>query len=251
MATASNPRLWKPNTALAVTIAIMLAFVFAAMRGVGTLGPIKLRFLLPLGFVLMTALPWVLMTRFGRFEMGLRRPLHASWFMTAVVLGALASFLCFATGIGLFGHGIDNWYVSVAKNFAQTAPVATAPKLTLYLMFTLTAMVFSPLGEEMFFRGLFQKALEERFTAKTSTWIESAAFGLVHLCHHGLIVDALGFRLLPKSAFLWFALMTAVAYLFAWLRKSGASLYLAMASHSAFNFVMGTSIFIALWPPAS
>ncbi len=103
----------------------------------------------------------------------------------------------------------------------------------------------------MFFRGLLQKALEERFTTQTSTWIECAAFGLVHLFHHGLIIGALGFHFLPKSAFLWFCLMTTVAYLFAWLRKGGGSLYLAMISHSAFNFMMGTCIFLALWPPSA
>ena len=42
-----------------------------------------------------------------------------------------------------------------------------------------------------------------------------------------------------------------VAHLFAWLRKRSESLYPAIAAHAAFNFVMGTCIFLALWPASS
>jgi uncharacterized protein len=40
-------------------------------------------------------------------------------------------------------------------------------------------VLFSPIGEEIFFRGVLQRALEQRFSVNTSTSIECAAFGLV------------------------------------------------------------------------
>jgi uncharacterized protein len=42
--------------------------------------------------------------------------------------------------------------------------------------------------------------------------------------------------------------MVLVARLFAWLRSSTGSIYPAIAAHAAFNLVMGTCIFLALWP---
>ncbi len=78
MTNHSSPKLWKINTQLAVATAVVLAFVFAAMRGIGVQGPTQLRFFLPLSFTLMTALPWVLMTKVGRFEIGLKRTDRAS-----------------------------------------------------------------------------------------------------------------------------------------------------------------------------
>ncbi len=245
MSTIAQP--WKLGATAAFAVTAALAVAFASMRAVGTLGPANLRPMLPLGFVLMAVAPWALLTRGGRLEIGLKRPAHPAIYLEAVLLGAAAAFACFLIGFVLFGTGADNWFVSVAKSFGQTAN-AKLSVLQLYLMFTITSMIFSPFGEEIFFRGLLQRALEERYSVPVSTWIECLAFALVHLCHHGLVLGASGLTLLPRSAPIWFVLMALVAYLFSWLRKRGDSLYPAIASHAAFNCMMGTCIFLALWP---
>lgn len=238
---------WKLGATAAFVLVIILAIVFASMRAVGTLGPVNLRFLLPLGFVLMAAAPWVLATRDGRREIGFKKAQRASIYLQSVVFGAAAALVCFVLGLALFGTSADNWFVSVARSFSQSANIEL-PTLQMYMMFTIPAMIFSPIGEEIYFRGLLQRALEERFSVRISTWIECFAFGLIHLCHHGLVLGALGLVLLPRSAPIWVVLMTLVAYLFAWLRKRSGSIYPAIAAHSAFNFTMGTCIFSALWP---
>ncbi|MCC6073034.1 CPBP family intramembrane glutamic endopeptidase [Massilia sp. GCM10020059] len=119
--------------------------------------------------------------------------------------------------------------------------------LTLYLMFTLPALVFSPVAEEIFFRGILQRTLEQHLPEQTSTLIESAAFGVVHLCHHGLMVGAAGLGWMPLSGSLWMMLMFGTALLFARIRKRSGSLYPAMAAHAAFNLTMNAMIFMALW----
>ncbi len=246
MSTSVQPR-WKLGATTAFAVSIVLAIIFASMRAYGTLGPISLRFLLPLGFVLMAITPWILLTREGRRDIGFKKPLSASIYFKSVLFGILAASVCFIVGLALFGKGVDNWFVSVARSFSQTAN-PKLPVFQLYLMFTVTSMLFSPFGEEIFFRGLLQRTLEDRFSARTSTWVECLAFGFVHLCHHGLVIGAAGLTLLPHSAPIWFVLMVSVAHLFAWLRKRSESLYPAIAAHSAFNFAMGTSIFLFLWP---
>ena len=61
-------------------------------------------------------------------------------------------------------------------------------------------------------------------------------------------MGAAGLSLQVHSAPIWVASMVLVVRLFAWLRLRSGSLFPAIAAHAAFNFVMGTCIFLALWP---
>jgi len=240
---------WKFSSAHGLPIAVALALVFAAMRAAGTLAPAHWRWLLPLGFVCMAASPWLLLSRPGRQQIGLVRPIRLAWFAPSLALGALAALACFALGAIAFGSGEDNWFVSVARNYRDTIPHQGFSTLQLFVVATVPALLFSPIGEEIFFRGLLQRALEERFSLRASTCIEALLFGLVHLCHHGLLATAAGIRLLPLSAALWVGLMFCTALLFASLRHRSGSLFPAMAAHASFNLAMNACIFAALWPP--
>ncbi|HSI47583.1 MAG TPA: type II CAAX endopeptidase family protein [Ideonella sp.] len=236
---ALNSELWLSSLALAA--------VFMGLRASGTLGEQPVRWLLPLGFVAMTALPWLLLTTAGRRAIGLQAPRRAGFVLIGITVGVLASALCFALGVALFGHGAGHWFVSVANSYRRTLDTSGMGLLQLHLIFTLPAVLFSPIGEELFFRGLLQRALEQRFSPARSTLIEAGLFGLVHLCHHGLVLSASGLQLQPASATLWVLLMFATALLFAWLRRASDSLLPAIASHAAFNVTMNVFIFAALW----
>lgn len=239
---------WKARPSRAFWVVVCLAAALAAMRAMGMLGPASLRALLPLGFVLMAIAPWVLLTPEGRRQIGLRKASAKRIYPQAVVLGALAAVACGALGLALFGTGEDNWYASIADYYRRSVPTAGFGLLQLHLIFTLPALLFSPLGEELFFRGILQRALEDRFSTRAATTAECALFGLVHACHHGLVATAAGITLLPRSAVIWVMLMFAVAWMFASLRKRSGSLYPAMAAHAAFNLAMNVFIFSLLWP---
>lgn len=229
-------------------IAALLAMLFAAARGIGVLGPSNLRWLLPLGFVLMALLPWLLLDAAGRRRIGFAKPVSTRIYLVALTAGALAALVCFAIGLALFSNGDDNWFVTIEKSYARMVDTNGWSTLRLHLFFTIPALIFSPVGEEIFFRGYLQDALERRFSERASTIAECAAFGLVHLCHHGLILTVVGITLRPVSGPLWVALMSGVAYLFARLRKAGGSLFPAIAAHACFNLVMNLTIFGFLWP---
>jgi uncharacterized protein len=229
-------------------IAVLLAILFATSRGIGVLGPSNLRWLLPLGFVLMALLPWLLLDAAGRRRIGLAKPVSARIYLLALAAGGLAALACFAMGFALFGNSDDNWFVTIANSYARMVDTNGWSLLRLHLFFTIPALIFSPIGEEIFFRGYLQDALERRFSERASTIVECAAFGLVHLCHHGLVLAASGLTLRPVSGPLWVLLMFGVAYLFARLRKAGGSLFPAIAAHACFNLVMNLTIFGFLWP---
>jgi membrane protease YdiL (CAAX protease family) len=244
-AISANP--WKTSPRHAFWWVLCLAVVLAAMRVLGMLGPAQLRVLLPLGFLIMAMAPWLLLTQQGRRQVGLRKPATPRVHVQAVLLGVLAALACGAIGLGLFGTSPDNWFVSVANYYRRSVDTNGFSLLQLHLLFTLPPLLLSPIGEEIFFRGILQRALEERFSERASTIGECAAFGIVHLCHHGVLATAAGIVFLPRSAAAWVLLMFALAWMFAWLRKRSGSLYPAMSAHAAFNVTMNVCIFSVLW----
>jgi hypothetical protein len=249
--TLSQP-IWRSAGIARASLPLMLALaaVFAAMRFLGVLGlpgTAQLRALLPVGFVLMMAAPWLLMDRAGRRQIGLTRTASPRQCALAMLFGALAALACFGAGVLLFGTTADNWYMTIAASYRANMNTTHLSLTALYLIFTIPAILFSPVGEEIFFRGMLQQALEEKFSVRASTVLECAAFGVVHLCHHGLIVSASGLSIRPVSAILWMGAMFLVALLFASIRKRSGSLLPAILSHAVFNAVMNATIFVFLW----
>ena len=119
--------------------------------------------------------------------------------------------------------------------------------LRLHLTFTIAACLFSPIGEEIFFRGFLQKVLEDRCGRTFATPMQAALFALVHLCHHGILLTSAGVAVQPVSGALWVAQMFGLSLLFAWLRRRSDSILPAVLAHAAFNAAMNHWIFTRLW----
>ena len=249
------PMLWRipiarllPTAPLAgALLCALLCLLLIALRAAGTLGGPSLRPLLPLGFVLMMALPWILLSAEGRARIGLQAAPGPSAYGIGVAGGAAAALFCFALGMLLYGAGADNWFVSVAAAMRGAVNPTAMSLPALQLVLTLPALIFSPIGEEIFFRGFLQRALEQGLTVRAATLVEAGLFGLVHLCHHGLSAGAAGLSLHAVSGALWVLLMFGTALLFAGLRRRYDSLLPAMAAHAAFNLTMNAAIFLVLW----
>lgn len=107
-------------------------------------------------------------------------------------------------------------------------------------------MVFSPLGEEFFYRGLIHRALLRGFSSVTSTLIDSGAFALTHLCHFGLIYSMGRWEWLPGPAAIWVGLMLLAALVFSLYRKLSGSIWGAVFCHAGFNLGMTYWIFFLL-----
>ena len=226
---------------------LVLAVLFAGMRAVGTLGPAGLRWMLPLGFVLMAMLPWLLLQRGGREGIGLRRANSLKYYGQAVLAGIAMALACAVAGAMLVRFGQPHVFSSIAESYRGTMDTSAMSVLQVYLIFTAPALIFSPIGEELFFRGLLQDALQDRWGLRIATWVEALLFGVVHLCHHGLVMQAGGLQFSPVSGAVWVALMTTTALVFAGLRRRSGSIYPAILAHMAFNAAMNAVIFGFLW----
>ena len=229
------------------SLALFLSALFLAVRAAAMLGPNALRGLFLLMCVAMIVLPWLLLSPHGRYQIGLKLPATGSWFAAALAVGVAAGGICFLVGYLLYGASADNWFVSVARSY-QGHPTSGFSLLQLHLSFTIVACLFSPIGEELFFRGFLQKVLEQRVSVQASTHLQCGLFALVHLCHHGILVTAAGLALLPASGALWVLLMFALSWACSWLRRASDSLLPAVLAHAAFNATMNSFIFAYLWP---
>jgi membrane protease YdiL (CAAX protease family) len=223
---------------------------FTAIRAFAMLGPVAARPLFLAHCIVMAITPWLLLTAAGRAQSGIRRPDRQLSLVIAPFAGVTASVLCFLLGYALFERTADNWFVSVGNSF-RAQPTPGFSTIQLHLMFTIPAMIFSPIGEEIYFRGVLQRALETRFSSRISAALESGWFGAAHLVHHGLFLTAAGLSFRPVSGILWFLLTTLLSLVFVTLRKFGNSVFPAVIAHSAFNATMNFFIFGYLWNDAA
>lgn len=229
--------------------ALLVAVLLAGVRAAGLWGGKAWAPLLPLGFVGMTLLPWWWLDAGQRAEMGWQRAQGRWVYLKAAALGLGLSLAVFLVFLAAFGLGPDHAYVTVAETFRRQVPAGLGLPV-LFVMFTLPAMLFSPVGEEVFFRGLLPWTLSARFGQRWATALECAMFGTVHLLHHGLIFHAATgeLTLRPLSGGLWVICMMGVAWMFSRVRQRSGSLFPAMLCHAAFNLGMAACLFLEVWP---
>jgi len=226
------------------SIGIIAGIIFAAVRAVGTIGPQAYRFVLPLGFVLMALMPFIFLKKEGRRRVGLTKRKSAKYYLIGIMAGTALPLLCYSLGLLLFDHSNDNWFISIKNSYLRTTDTTGMSLQQQFIIFTIPALIFSPIGEEIFFRGFLQEALTTKLPYQSAMIIDSLFFALVHLFHHGIIKDLTGeIHFYPLSGFIWVLLMFVTAMAFAVLKKSSGSIYPAIVSHAVFNLVMNISIF--------
>lgn len=225
-------------------VSIIAGLSFAVIRAIGTIGPQAYRFVLPIGFIVMMLMPFIFLNKEGRRKTGFVKSSSAKYYGWALIAGAARPLLCFGSGLLFFGTSHDNWFVSIKNSYLNTFDTTGMSVMQLFIIFTIPALIFSPIGEEIFFRGFLQEALTEKFSYNKAMVIDSLFFALIHLFHHGFVKDAAGvIHFYPLSGFIWVLLMFLTAMAFAFLKKKSGSIYPAIVSHAVFNLVMNVCIF--------
>lgn len=234
---------WQTTFRHVLVVALVFGVIFAAIRGIGILGPTAYRPILPLGFTLMALMPFIFLNKNGRQQIGFQPSKNWKYYAIAIVLGAATATVCYFLGVWLFGMTAENWYISIRNSYLDNIQANGIPMEQAFWIITIPALIFSPIGEEIYFRGFLQEALATKLPYRTSMILESLFFGLIHLFHHGIIYQNGYYDILQVSGIIWVALMFGTAFSFAGLRKSSGSLYPAILAHVAFNFIMNIWIF--------
>src|SRR5205807_4544739 len=97
----------------------------------------------------------------------------------------------------LFDRSRDNWYVTVGAALLHDPRLAALPTAVLFLSLAIPSALFSPLGEELFFRGLFHESIAARAGQGAASFANGVAFGLMHLVHHGITAGPFGLEVRP------------------------------------------------------
>jgi uncharacterized protein len=237
-------RIWQRLGISLLFTGITAGFLFAAARGIGTIGPAAYRFVLPAGFVLMILMPFILLNRDGRRRVGFVKSSSGKYYLLALAAGAGLALLCYGTGMMFYGTSPDNWFISIKNSYFNTFDTSGKSVLQLFIIFTFPALLFSPFGEEIFFRGFLQEAISTKLFYGRAMVVDSLFFALIHLFHHGFVKDSAGvIRFYPLSGAIWVLLMFATAMVFAILKMKSRSIYPAIVAHAIFNLVMNVAIF--------
>jgi membrane protease YdiL (CAAX protease family) len=224
-----------------MVLALLTSLRFYAVFGGSPWG----RILFLLVFLAMWALPFLVLSAQGRREIGLRKQGNsASALALSALAGACGGFAVYAAGMALYGASPDNWCVSIRDSIQIAQLRAAMPLAAAFAAVVLPAMIVSPIGEEILFRGFLQQSFTLRWNVSVATVVNGLAFGLVHLHVHGIWHDAAGFHLRLISGALMVLLMAGLSAVFTLCRLRSGSLYAAMIAHSACNLAMIGAIFI-------
>lgn len=187
--------------------------------------------------------PFVFLTKQGQKDIGITKPKAYSYILLALIAGLIFSLLLFHLGFSLYGNSYENWYRYIGKSYAIPPGIAPDQKSTLFIIFAITGMTFSPIGEELFFRGIVHSSFSKSLSHKKASLIDASAFALTHLSHFGFVFINQEWKFLPLPALIWVSSMFLVSILFMVFRKYSGSILGAMCCHAGFNLGMTYCIF--------
>ncbi len=198
-------------------------------------------------FVAMAVTPWLVLSRDGRRWIGLRRPDRWWAIPIALAAGAAACLAIFAVASALWQQTTSNAFVYIAGTYsAVPTPLSLDDRVVYFVIFAVIGMVFSPIGEELLYRGLAHDGLARGLGERPAALIEAGAFALVHLAHFGIVFVGGVWAFLPGPAAFWVVAMFGSGLLFLAHRRLAGSVWGAVAAHVGFNVAMTALIFFAL-----
>jgi uncharacterized protein len=187
--------------------------------------------------------PFIFLSKYGRKKIGITNPKKYNWLLIAFASGLIASFLLYFLGHTLYGKSYENWYNYIGKSYKIPTGINQNDKKILFTIMAFTGMTFSPIGEELFFRGIVHSSFEKSIGGKKASIVDSSAFALTHISHFGLVFVNNKWNFFTTPTIIWVLSMFLVSLLFFIFRKHSVSILGAIICHAAFNLGMIYCIF--------
>ncbi|MDQ0734781.1 CPBP family intramembrane glutamic endopeptidase [Arthrobacter agilis] len=200
-------------------------------------------------FIAMIALPWLLLTRQGRKRIGLLPPTGRRWLVPAVIAGAAIALGVYAGAAALWGHSMSNPFAYISRTYSSVPEAPSdADRLIYFIVYAVIGVLFSPIGEEVLYRGVAHESFATHLGNRRAALIDATAFALTHLAHFGVVFVAGAWAFLPLPAMFWVLAMFGASLTFYGFRTLSRSLVGAMAAHAGFNLAMNWIIFYTILP---
>ncbi|WP_346863990.1 type II CAAX endopeptidase family protein [uncultured Draconibacterium sp.] len=190
--------------------------------------------------------PFVLLNKKGQKQAGIRKTNKFQFLVYAIITGLVFSLLLHFLGKGIYGNSFENWYQYIGKSYNIPENISAENKKIMFLIMAGTGMIFSPVGEELFFRGIVHSSFAKSLGHKKASIIDSLAFAATHISHFGIVFinSKWDFYLVP--AIIWVLSMFLVSLLFFQMKRLTNSIWGAVLCHSGFNLGMIYCIFYLL-----
>lgn len=195
-------------------------------------------------FIVMWFMPLILLNRDGRRYIGFKKP-RCKQLMLSFFAGALSCVLMFYLFMFLYDNTVSNAFVYIGGNNPGAA-ILGSDKWIYYIIAVIPSMIFSPIGEEFLYRGIIHGCFTTAMTDQKASYCDSAAFGLTHIAHFGLIWYMNSWQLLIAPTLLWVLSMFFASQVFYRCKVMSGSIWGAVAAHAGFNAAMMTAIFFLL-----
>jgi len=201
-----------------------------------------------IGLLMVTSAlaPYVFLTRDGRKKIGMKWSAKYDVVVIGFFIGLFCSLLIYVAGDMLFGSSYENWYVYIGRSYNIPAGIAGKDKAILFAVMAGTGMIFSPIGEELFFRGIVHSSFANSVGERKASYIDGAAFALTHISHFGLVYVNRHWEFLIGATLNWVLYMFFLSLVFNAIKKDSGSLVGAIFCHAAFNLGMIYCIFYLL-----
>ncbi|HET8963284.1 MAG TPA: CPBP family intramembrane glutamic endopeptidase, partial [Chitinophagales bacterium] len=193
--------------------------------------------------LLMAIAPFVFLSKYGRIQIGIKKPTDNRWLIIALIIGVVFSILLYFLGETFYGSSYENWYNYIGRSYNIQKEIDEQSKLIMFGISALIGMTFSPIGEELFFRGIVHSSFVSSIGNTKASLIDSSAFAIVHISHFGLVFHNQQWVFLFVPTLIWVMSMFIVSILFYLCRKRSGSILGAIICHSAFNLGMTYCIF--------
>jgi uncharacterized protein len=195
-------------------------------------------------FLIMWLMPFVLLTKAGRKQIGIKKPQNYWWVVTGFLAGMGCCGVMYLMAAWLFGINTHHWLVYISGTYTQLPTVMTdTDRFIFFLVYSAISMTFSPVGEELFYRGIVHENFAADVGDTTAAFADSAAFALVHLAHFGIVYSGQHWQLLYLPALFWVVFLFGTCLVFYFSRRKSGSILGAIASHAGFNLAMNYFIF--------
>lgn len=200
--------------------------------------------LIPLVFILMALTPYLLLSKEGRFSVGIKKATHNSWLFYSFIIGITTCAITFMMTHFLFNYSSENSFVYISNSYAvATTALTSSDRLIYFIIYALIGMTFSPVGEELFYRGLVHSSFKNKFGEHGASIIDSAAFALTHLAHFGIVYLSGTWQFLLGPALIWVMMMYIAGRLFFLCKQKSGSILGAILCHAGYNLSMMYFIF--------
>jgi len=187
--------------------------------------------------------PFIFLTKYGLKKIGITKVENYKWLLIAFLSGLVFSLLLYYLGNSLYGDSYENWYKYIGKSYKIPAGIDQYGRAVLFAIVASTGMIFSPIGEELFFRGIVHSSFAKSIGEKKAALVEGVAFAITHISHFGLVFVNNKWDYLVTPTLIWVMSMFLISLTFFIFKKYSGSILGSVICHAAFNLGMTYCIF--------